>query len=140
MYSIDFVTSEKRAHGHRWSYRQRRCARGRLVEYSNQRLERPWAVMPVMGRPWGPTPELGARRRGQRLRPRAARVSRASCLQKGRTPRDRADLTLIRASGFDPVKVGRTETAGRIETPGGDLHQTGLDGRLLTIDEARAAL
>ncbi len=48
--------------------------------------------------------------------------------------------TLIRASGFDPVKVGRTETAGRIETPGGDLHQVGLDGRLLTIDEARAAL
>jgi 8-hydroxy-5-deazaflavin:NADPH oxidoreductase len=48
--------------------------------------------------------------------------------------------TLIRASGFDPVKVGGIEAAGRIETPGGDLHQSGLDGKLLTIDEARAAL
>src|SRR6266487_1858023 len=28
-----------RADGHRWSYRQKRCARGNLVEYSNQRLE-----------------------------------------------------------------------------------------------------
>jgi predicted dinucleotide-binding enzyme len=48
---------------------------------------------------------------------------------------------LIRASGFDPVKVGGIEAAGRIEVPGGDLHQNaGLDGKLLTIDKARAAL
>jgi predicted dinucleotide-binding enzyme len=48
---------------------------------------------------------------------------------------------LIRVSGFDPVKVGGIEAAGRIEVPGGDLHQNaGLDGRLLTIDEARAVL
>ncbi len=47
---------------------------------------------------------------------------------------------LIRACGFDPVKAGGIEAAGRIETPGGDLHQNGLDGKLLTIDEARAAL
>jgi predicted dinucleotide-binding enzyme len=48
---------------------------------------------------------------------------------------------LIRVSGFDPVKVGGIEAAGRIEMPGGDLHQqSGLDGRLLNIDEARAAV
>ena len=48
---------------------------------------------------------------------------------------------LIRASGFDPVKVGGIEAAGRIESPGGDLHQQGgLHGRLLNIDEARAAV
>ena len=47
---------------------------------------------------------------------------------------------LIRASGFDPVKVGGIDAAGRIES-GGDLHQWGgLDGKLLTTDEARAAL
>lgn len=48
---------------------------------------------------------------------------------------------LIRAAGFDPVKVGGIEAAGRIEAPGGDLHQQdGLHGRLLNIDEARAAI
>jgi predicted dinucleotide-binding enzyme len=47
---------------------------------------------------------------------------------------------LIRASGFDPVKVGGIDAAGRIES-GGDLHQYGgLGGKLLTSDEARAAL
>jgi predicted dinucleotide-binding enzyme len=48
---------------------------------------------------------------------------------------------LIRVSGFDPVKVGGIEAAGRIEAPGGDLHQGGgLHGRLLNIGEARAAV
>lgn len=48
---------------------------------------------------------------------------------------------LISASGFDPVKVGGIESAGRIELMRGDLHQNGgLGGKLLNVDEARAAL
>jgi 8-hydroxy-5-deazaflavin:NADPH oxidoreductase len=47
---------------------------------------------------------------------------------------------LIRASGFDPLKVGGVADAGRIEMPGGDLHQFGLNGALLDLEEARAAL
>jgi hypothetical protein len=47
----------------------------------------------------------------------------------------------VRASGFYPVKVGGIEAAERIELGGGDPHQHGgLGGRLLTIDEARAAV
>ena len=47
---------------------------------------------------------------------------------------------LIRATGFDPLKVGGLAEAGRIEMPGGDLHQAGLNGALLDLDEARAAV
>ena len=48
---------------------------------------------------------------------------------------------LIIVSGFDPVKVGGVSEAGRIEMPGGDLHQGGgLGGRLLDADQARAAV
>ena len=47
---------------------------------------------------------------------------------------------LIRAAGFDPVKVGGVSDAARIEA-GGDLSQGGgLQGRLLDADQARAAL
>jgi predicted dinucleotide-binding enzyme len=47
---------------------------------------------------------------------------------------------LIRAAGFDPVKVGGVSDAARIEA-GGDLSQGGgLNGRLLDADQARAAL
>lgn len=46
---------------------------------------------------------------------------------------------LISAAGFDPVKAGGVEAAGRIEMPGGDLHESSL-GRLLDADEARAAI
>ena len=46
---------------------------------------------------------------------------------------------LITASGFDPVKAGGVSDAGRIEMPGGDLHEAGL-GRLLDASEARAAV
>ena len=45
---------------------------------------------------------------------------------------------LIRAAGFDPFKAGGVADAGRIEMPGGDLHQFGLNGALLDLDEARA--
>jgi predicted dinucleotide-binding enzyme len=47
---------------------------------------------------------------------------------------------LIRAAGFEPLKAGDVADAGRIEMPGGDLHQFGLNGALLDLDEARAAL
>jgi predicted dinucleotide-binding enzyme len=47
---------------------------------------------------------------------------------------------LIRAAGFDPLKLGGVADAGRIEMPGGDLHQFGLNGALLDLDEARAAV
>lgn len=48
---------------------------------------------------------------------------------------------LISASGFDPVKAGGIDAAGRLELMRGDLHQNGgLGGRLLNADEARAAL
>jgi predicted dinucleotide-binding enzyme len=47
---------------------------------------------------------------------------------------------LITAAGFDPVKAGGVRDALRIETFG-DLHQFGgLNGRLLDLDEARAAV
>src|SRR6266436_1618227 len=48
---------------------------------------------------------------------------------------------LISAAGFDPLKVGSMADAGRIEVPGGDLHQNdGLNGQLLDLDQARAAI
>jgi predicted dinucleotide-binding enzyme len=48
---------------------------------------------------------------------------------------------LIIACGFDPVNVGGVAQSGRIEVPGGDLHQNGgLGGRLLDAGEAHAAV
>jgi predicted dinucleotide-binding enzyme len=47
---------------------------------------------------------------------------------------------LIRAAGFAPLRAGGVSDAGRIEAPGGDLHQFGLNGALVDLDEARAAL
>jgi predicted dinucleotide-binding enzyme len=47
---------------------------------------------------------------------------------------------LIRAAGFEPLKVGGVAAAVRIEMPGGDLHQAGLNGELLDLDRARAAI
>ena len=47
---------------------------------------------------------------------------------------------LIRAAGFEPLKVGGVADAGRIEMPGGDLHQFGLNGAILDLDEARDAV
>jgi predicted dinucleotide-binding enzyme len=59
------------------------------------------------------------------------------------TDDDRASATierLIRAAGFDALKVGGVADAGRIEMPGGDLHQFGMNGRLVDLDEAGAAV
>jgi predicted dinucleotide-binding enzyme len=47
---------------------------------------------------------------------------------------------LIRAAGFDPWRAGGLAVAGRIEGPGGDLHQFGLNGELVDADQARAAV
>jgi predicted dinucleotide-binding enzyme len=47
---------------------------------------------------------------------------------------------LIRSAGFDPLKAGGVAAAGRIEAPGGDLHQFGLNGELVDRDQARAAV
>ena len=47
---------------------------------------------------------------------------------------------LIRAAGFEPLKAGGLADAGRIEGPGGDLAQFGLNGELLDLDQARAAV
>jgi 8-hydroxy-5-deazaflavin:NADPH oxidoreductase len=48
---------------------------------------------------------------------------------------------LIAAAGFDPVRAGGVDDARRLEVPGGDLHQGGgLGGRLVDVDEARAAI
>jgi predicted dinucleotide-binding enzyme len=47
---------------------------------------------------------------------------------------------LIRAAGFDPVKAGGAAAAIRMEGPAGDLSQGGLNGALLDLDQARAAL
>jgi predicted dinucleotide-binding enzyme len=45
---------------------------------------------------------------------------------------------LIRVAGFEPLKAGGVADAGRIEMPGGDLHQAGMNGAVLDLDEARA--
>lgn len=47
---------------------------------------------------------------------------------------------LIRTAGFDPVKAGGLKDAGRIEAPGGDLHQFGFGGELVVADRAREAV
>jgi predicted dinucleotide-binding enzyme len=48
---------------------------------------------------------------------------------------------LISAAGFEPLKAGRVADTRRLEVPGGDLDQNGgLNGRLLDLDQARAAV
>jgi 8-hydroxy-5-deazaflavin:NADPH oxidoreductase len=47
---------------------------------------------------------------------------------------------LIRAAGFEPLKVGGVAAAGRIEGPGGDLSAFALNGELLNLNQARAAI
>ena len=47
---------------------------------------------------------------------------------------------LIRAAGFEPLKAGGLADAGRIEVPGGDLTQPGLNREFVDLDQARAAV
>ena len=60
------------------------------------------------------------------------------------TDDDTAETTierLTRAAGFEPLKAGRLADAGRLEVPGGDLHQGGgLNGQLVDLDQARGAV
>jgi hypothetical protein len=98
MYSIDFVTSEKRAHGHRWSYRQRRCARGRLVENSNQRLERRWAVLTTDAATVGAIPRIMVTCRARRLRPRAAALRAHRFCKQGERGATEQNAQRIRAT------------------------------------------
>jgi predicted dinucleotide-binding enzyme len=54
------------------------------------------------------------------------------------TDDDAAEATaqrLIRAAGFEPLKLGGVSEAGRIEGPDGDLQ-----GRIFDLDEARASV
>lgn len=54
------------------------------------------------------------------------------------TDDDQAEATaqrLIRAAGFEPLKVGGVSEAGRIEGPDGELQ-----GRIFDLDEARATI
>jgi 8-hydroxy-5-deazaflavin:NADPH oxidoreductase len=46
---------------------------------------------------------------------------------------------LIRAAGFEPWKACGVAAAGRIEAPGGDLHQYGFNGEVVDIDRVRSA-
>jgi hypothetical protein len=45
----------------------------------------------------------------------------------------------LRASGFSPVSVGGIDKSIRIEV-GGDLHEFGGLGKLVPVEEAKAAL
>ena len=47
---------------------------------------------------------------------------------------------LIRVAGFEPLKAGGRTDAGRIEGPGGDLSQFGLNGEIIDIEKARSVL
>jgi 8-hydroxy-5-deazaflavin:NADPH oxidoreductase len=47
---------------------------------------------------------------------------------------------LIQAAGFEALKAGGVADAGRLEAPGGDLHQFGLNGELVDLDQAHAAM
>ena len=47
---------------------------------------------------------------------------------------------LVRGAGFEPLRAGGVADAGRIEAPGGDLHQFSLNGELVDLDQARAAM
>jgi predicted dinucleotide-binding enzyme len=47
---------------------------------------------------------------------------------------------LIRAAGFEPLKAGGVADARRIEGPGGDLTQPGLNREFVDLDQARAAV
>jgi hypothetical protein len=38
------------------------------------------------------------------------------------------------------LKVGGAADVGRIEAPGGDLHQFGFNGEIVDLDQAEAAL
>jgi len=68
--------------------------------------------------------------------PRHAAVFYATDDDTGATAVER----LIRVAGFDPLKAGGAADAGRIEAPGGDLHQFGFNGEIVDLEQARGVL
>ena len=73
---------------------------------------------------------------GANREPRRAALFYATDDQAAATTIER----LIRAAGFDPLKAGGAADAGRIEAPGGDLHEFGSNGELVDLEQARAAV
>jgi predicted dinucleotide-binding enzyme len=73
---------------------------------------------------------------GARREPRRAVLFYATDDETAATTVER----LIRAAGFDPMKAGGVADAGRIEVPGGDLYQLGMNEQLADLDQARAML
>ena len=73
---------------------------------------------------------------GARREPRRAVLFYATDADAAATTIER----LIRAAGFDPLKAGGVAVAGRLEAPGGDLQQFGLNGQLVDLDQAHAAV
>jgi hypothetical protein len=47
---------------------------------------------------------------------------------------------IIGDAGFDALKAGGVDVAGRLEFPGGDLNQYGANGGVLFLDQGRAAV
>jgi predicted dinucleotide-binding enzyme len=47
---------------------------------------------------------------------------------------------LIRDAGYEPLQVGGIAEAWRLEAPAGDLHEFALNGELVDLDQARAAV
>jgi 8-hydroxy-5-deazaflavin:NADPH oxidoreductase len=56
------------------------------------------------------------------------------------TDDDRGDRAAHHRRGVRPGQGRRVSDAGRIEMPGGDLHEAELGGKLLDADQARAAV
>lgn len=77
-HSVTAVRAASRAHTAPSVVSAKRCARGSIVEHSTS--DRTLAVPLLMERPLRPSPEAKS------LHPPAARASRASSLQTGRTP------------------------------------------------------
>ena len=44
------------------------------------------------------------------------------------------------AASFDPLRARGIADAGRVEAPGGDLHQFGLNGLVPDLDQERTAV
>jgi predicted dinucleotide-binding enzyme len=92
-----------------------------------------------------PPARTTSRRSARSLRPRsrAAPTAEPRAVLFYSTDDDEAAATadrLIRAAGFEPLKAGGLADVGRIEMPGGDLHQASLNGAVLDLDEAQGLL
>src|SRR2546422_612270 len=64
----------------------------------------------------------------------------AVCLHTTKKPIATDGQQLEHEVGFEPLQAAGVADAGRIEVRGGELHQAGLSGTLLGVDDARAAV